>query len=58
MLSKLLAVIKAKPGLRSEQIYGQVSMSNKLAKAGLAKLRETKRVKIKGVKRSAAYTAA
>jgi len=58
VLSQLLAVIKRSPGLRSEQIYGKVSLSPKLAKAGLAKLREKKLVKLSGQKRAATYRAA
>jgi len=58
VLAKLLGVIKTSPGLRSEQIYEKVNMSKKLAKAGLAKLREMRKVKIKGQKRAASYTVA
>ena len=40
VLAQLLKAIKTAPGLRSEQIYKKVAISPKVAKAGLAKLRE------------------
>jgi hypothetical protein len=58
VMSQLLGVIKRSPGLRSEQIYEKVSLSPRLAKAGLAKLREKKLVKLSGQKRAATYRAA
>lgn len=58
VLQQLLGAIKTAPGLRSEEIYKKVRMSRKLAKAGLAKLREQNKVKLKGQKRSATYSLA
>jgi hypothetical protein len=57
-LEQLLKLIGDKPGLRSEQIYELSSLPPKVAKAGLAKLRATKRVKTTGIKRAMTYMAA
>jgi hypothetical protein len=57
VLGELLKAIKSAPGLRSEQIYKKVSISPKVAKAGLAKLREQKKVKTSGERRSTTYKA-
>jgi len=55
VLAQLLKVIKAAPGLRSEQIYKKVAIPPKVAKAGLAKLREQKKVKTSGTRRATTY---
>src|SRR5439155_1588219 len=52
VLSQLLSVIKRSPGLRSEQIYKKVSLTPRMAKAGLAKLRARKKVRLSGQKRA------
>jgi hypothetical protein len=57
-VDQVLEVIKAEPGLRSEQIYQKVSVSPKVAKKVLAKLREAKRVKTSGARRATTYAAA
>ena len=57
-LESLLDVIRAHPGLRSEQIQKHVNAAPKLVKAGLAKLRTLGRVKTSGIKRSTVYSAA
>ena len=57
VLVQLLKVIKSAPELRSEQIYKKVSVSPKVAKAGLAKLRAQKKVKTSGQRRSTTYRA-
>jgi len=58
VLGTLLQAVKSHPGLRSEQIYKKVSLTPKLAKAGLAKLRAQGKVKIRGKKRGATYRVA
>ena len=57
VLEQLLRTIKASPGLRSEEIYKKLPVSPKVAKAGLAKLREQKKVKTSGEKRATTYRA-
>jgi len=57
VLAQLLKAIKTAPGLRSEQIYKKVAISPKVAKAGLAKLREQKKVKTRGARRATTYKA-
>jgi len=57
VLAQLLKAIAAAPGLRSEQIYKKVAISPKVAKAGLAKLREQQKVKTSGARRATTYRA-
>jgi hypothetical protein len=57
-MTRVLEVIEANPGLRSEEIYKKLPLSVELAKKALTKLRETKRVKTKGEKRSMTYAVA
>ncbi len=57
VLVQLMKAIKAAPGLRSEQLYKKVTASPRVAKAGLAKLREQKRVRTSGERRSTTYRA-
>jgi hypothetical protein len=56
-ISRILKVIEDSPGLRSEEIQKKLPISPKLVRAGLAKLRETKRVKTTGEKRQMTYSA-
>lgn len=56
-IDQILKFVEKHPGLRSEQIQGQLDVDRKLVKAGLAKLRETKRVRTSGHKRATTYTA-
>jgi hypothetical protein len=59
VLDQLLKVVKAKPGLRSEQIYKKLpQQSPKILKAGLAKLRAQKKVKTSGERRATTYRVA
>lgn len=58
VVGQLLAAIKATPGMRSEQLYEKVSAPSSVAKAGLAKLREQKKVKTSGTRRGMTYKAA
>lgn len=57
-MTRVLKVIEDHPGLRSEQLYKKLPFSHKLAKKALAKLREGKRVKTTGEKRSMTYATA
>jgi hypothetical protein len=57
-MTRVLKVIEDAPGLRSEQIYEKLPIPTELARKALTKLRETKRVKTKGEKRSMTYAAA
>ena len=57
-LDQLLKYVEKHPNLRSEQIQAQVDIDRKVVKAGLAKLREQKKVKTSGHKRATTYTAA
>jgi Mn-dependent DtxR family transcriptional regulator len=56
-LDQILKFVEKHPGLRSEQIQGELDVDRKLVKAGLAKLRETKKVRTSGHKRATTYTA-
>jgi hypothetical protein len=59
VLEQLLKVTKTSPGLRSEEIYRKLPQhSPKILKAGLAKLREQKKVKTSGERRSTTYRTA
>jgi hypothetical protein len=55
LLDQIMRVIVATPGLRNEQIQRSSGLPPKVVKAGLAKLRETKRVKTTGLKRAMTY---
>lgn len=55
-LASVLKVIKAKPGLRSEQIYVKLELPIAEAKKALEKLRRTGRVKTRGEKRATTYS--
>jgi hypothetical protein len=57
-MTRVLQVIEANPGLRSEEIYKKLPLSVEVARKALTKLRDTKRVKTKGEKRSMTYAAA
>jgi hypothetical protein len=57
-LEKLLKFIGAKPGLRGEEIRKQVGLPDDVVRAGLAKLRETKKVRTKGERRATTYATA
>ena len=54
---KLLAFIKANPGRRSEDIQKGAGMAKPNVASGLQALREAGKVKMKGIKRAATYTA-
>jgi len=49
--------VSKNPGKRSEEIQKSAGVSPEVAKKALAKLREGGRVKMKGTKRAATYTA-
>jgi hypothetical protein len=55
--AQVFQAIQKQPVLRREEAYKLVSLAPDLIKKALAKLRETNRVKVKGIKRAAAYTA-
>jgi len=57
-LEKVLAVIGKKPGLRTEQIYGEVPIGKDMVVKALAKLRESGKVKTKGLRRATTYSLA
>ena len=57
-IDALIALIRANPGLRSEEIQMRIDMPHKLLKATLSKLRAANRVKTSGMKRATTYTAA
>jgi hypothetical protein len=54
-LARVLKVVEKNPGLRSEEIYKKLPMATDLARKALGKLRDTKRVKTTGEKRSMTY---
>ena len=56
-VAQVFQAIKQRPGLRTEEAYKLLPLTPEVIKKALAKLRETKRVKVKGIKRAAAYTA-
>jgi hypothetical protein len=55
---KLLAFVKDHPGLRSEDIGKALKLAKPNLAAGLQRLREEGRLRMKGVKRAATYSAA
>jgi hypothetical protein len=57
-LDKVIALLAKKPGLRSEQIQKTLGFDKVLTAKLLVKLREQKRVKVKGVSRATSYSAA
>jgi hypothetical protein len=57
-LDQILRVVSRSPGMRSEQIQKALPFERTLVKAGLAKLRELKKVKTNGIKRATTYAAA
>jgi hypothetical protein len=57
-MTRVLEVIEANPGLRSEEIYKKLPLPVELARRALTKLRAAERVKTKGEKRSMTYAAA
>lgn len=57
-VTRVLDVVKANPGLRSEQLYEKVELPREVTKRALATLRQDKRVKTKGARRSTTYAAA
>ena len=58
VLERIVEVVKTSPGLRSEQIQAELDLPRPLVKAGLSKLRVTKRVKTTGHRRSTTYRSA
>jgi hypothetical protein len=56
-VAQVFQAIQKQPGLRTEEAYKLLPLAPDVIKKALAKLRETKRVKVKGIKRAAAYTA-
>ena len=55
---KLLAFIKAHPEMRSEAIQKAIGMNKPNVASGLQTLRDSGKIKMKGIKRAATYTAA
>jgi hypothetical protein len=55
--AKLLAFVKANPGLRSEEIVAKINLQKEAVASGLLRLRAAKEVKMQGIKRAATYTA-
>jgi hypothetical protein len=55
---RLLAYIKSHPAQRSEQIQKGCGLAKPAVAAGLVALRDAGRIKMKGVKRAATYSAA
>jgi hypothetical protein len=56
--ARLLDYVRNHPGLRSEDIVKAVGLRKQDVASGLQRLRETNKVKMKGIKRAATYTAA
>jgi hypothetical protein len=56
-VAQVFAAIQKRPGLRTEEAYKLLPLSPDAIKKALATLRETDRVKVKGIQRAAAYTA-
>jgi hypothetical protein len=56
-VAQVFQAIQKRPGLRTEEAYKLLPLAPDVIKKALARLRETKRVKVKGIKRAAAYTA-
>lgn len=57
-LDKIVEFVRKHPGLRSEQIQGEMQLQPGVVKAGLAKLRAARRVKTAGQRRATTYSAA
>ncbi len=58
LVGQVHAFIKSHPGLRSEQIMGKMGGNKHSVKDALARLRATKKVKTKGIKRAMTYQVA
>ena len=58
VIASVLAYIKAHPNTRSEAIRNDLNLSKPVAHDSLGRLRGAKKIKMKGVKRAATYTAA
>ena len=56
--TKVLAFVKAHPGLRSEQIQAKTGLGKPSGASSLVRLRDSGTVRMTGVKRAATYTAA
>ena len=56
-VAQVFQAIQKRPGLRTEEAYKLLPLTPEVIKKALAKLRETNRVKVKGIKRAAGYTA-
>lgn len=57
-LDKVLSFVQAHPGLRNEQIRGQIGLPRAALAGALAKLRADGRLKTSGVARAMTYTVA
>ena len=55
-LERIAGFIEKTPGLRSEEIQRELALPSKLVKIGLAKLRDTKRVRTAGQRRATTYS--
>jgi hypothetical protein len=55
LVGQVHAFIKSHPGLRSEEIMGKMGGNKHSVKDALARLRATKKVKTKGIKRAMTY---
>jgi len=55
-LASVLAYIKAHPNTRSEAVRKALNLSKPVAHDSLGRLRASKKIKMKGVKRAATYT--
>ncbi len=55
-LERIAGFIEKTPGLRSEEIQRELALPPKLVKIGLAKLRDTKRVRTAGQRRATTYS--
>lgn len=57
-IDQIVEVIRKKPNLRSEQLQRELSLSPAIVKSGLAKLRQERRVRTSGQRRSTTYALA
>ncbi len=57
LVGDVLAYIKAHPGMRSEKIRAAMKIGRPAMRDALDRLGEAKKIKMKGVKRAASYTA-
>ncbi len=57
LVGEVLAYIKAHPGMRSEKIRAAMKIGRPALRDALNRLGEGKKIKMKGVKRAASYTA-